>query len=577
MALSVTVHGFMTLTGTQTAGRWGTANIVNEDGSDTVVYTVPSVGVDYMILAVSITNRAPVTASDVSVAVSSDVTPKSFEFIEYQSSLVPSGTLERTQIVASPGDKIFVRWGVPTPRNELRIIDSNINNNVFPMGLTLLPDSTLVAADQVAGSVYLRKITPAGTETASAQYTTGEQMMFARNTSTNLDVTAATVSTDTFYEFSDALVNTQNEGFVYGGGLGYESMTLTDFRIGGASDGTNTYDIYKTQNDGTSSQLYAGTSTAGDIETGISVVWPGDSGTGRRVKLFTLDNGSDTIISVGYADQGGTSVAVLWTTAFDNTNVDWESFVAVGNVLSPSAELIPVGVHYWQGSIWILTSVGRLVELDPADGSVLSERTLEIQGNAAINWGSVNSTPSGHVNSLFTTVANTMYFTATQDTVEQYKTWIVKVTLGGNDGVTVQYCHEVDTTGDPASSGGPYTGVYVPRFLNATTDRVYLQMQADYSDAGGPTQYHSYLYDLLDDGSVPGNYSDSGKIDTITPVTATVTETSAELDHNNNEYTILYPTDITGDEVDVATSPLVAVDPISVGDERLVTISPPAP
>jgi hypothetical protein len=102
-------------------------------------------------------------------------------------------------------------------------------------------------------------------------------------------------------------------------------------------------------------------------------------------------------------------------------------------------------------------------------------------------------------------------------------------------------------------------------------------MQADYSDAGGPTQYHSYLYDLLDDGSVPGNYSDSGKIDTITPVTATVTETSAELDHNNNEYTILYPTDITGDEADVATSPLVAVDPISVGEVRLVTIAPPAP
>lgn len=87
MALSVTVHGFMTLTGTQTAGRWGTANIINEDGSDVVVYTVPSVGVDYMILAISITNRAPVTASDVSVAVSSDATPKSYEFIEYQSSL----------------------------------------------------------------------------------------------------------------------------------------------------------------------------------------------------------------------------------------------------------------------------------------------------------------------------------------------------------------------------------------------------------------------------------------------------------------------------------------------------------
>lgn len=573
MALSVTVHGFMTLTGTQTAGRWGTANITAEDGADTVVYTVPSVGVDYMILAVSITNRAPVTASDVSVAISSDVTPKSYEFIEYQSSLVPSGTLERTQIVASPGDKIFVRWGVPTPRNELRIIDQGINNNVFPMGLTLLSDSALVAADQVDGTVYLRKITPAGAEEATARFTTSEQMMFARNTSTNLEVTAATVSTDTFYEFSSALANTQNEGFVYGGALGYETMTLTDFRIGGASDGTNTYDMYKTQNDGASSQLYAGTSTAGDIETGISVVWPGDAGTGRRVKLFSLDNGSDTIISVGYVDAGGTSPKVLWTTAFDNANVDWESFVGVGNVLNPSASLIPVGVHYWNGSIWILTSIGRLVELDPADGTILSERTFSIAGAGALNWGNfVNFTPLGHVNSLFTTVANTIYFTATQDTVEQYKTYIVKCTIGGNDGVTVEYCHEVDTTGDPAG----FTGVYVPRFLNATTDRVYLQMQAQYVDGPNGTQYHSYLYDLLDDGSVPGDYTDTGKTDSIAPVTAIVTETTAELAHNNNEYTILYPTDITADEVDVATSPLVA-DATAVADVRLVTITPPTP
>lgn len=572
MALSVTVHGFMTLTGTQTAGRWGTANIINEDGSDTVVYQVPSVGVDYMILAVSITNRAPVTASDVSVAISSDVTPKSFEFIEYQSSLVPSGTLERTQIVASPGDKIFVRWGVPTPRNELRIIDQGINNNVFPMGLTLLPDSTLVAADQVDGTVYLRKITSAGVEEATARFTTGEQMMFARNTSTNLEVTAATVSTDTFYEFSSALANTQNEGFVYGGVLGYETMTLTDFRIGGAADGTNTYDIYKTQNDNASSQLYAGTSTAGDIETGISVVWPGDAGTGRRVKLFTLDNGSDTIISVGYVDAGGTSPKVLWTTALDNANVDWESFVAVGNVLSPTDDLIPVGVHYWNGSIWILTSNGRLIELDPADGTVSSERSFSIQGAGTLNWGRTDLVPTGHITSLFTTVANTMYFTATDDTAEQYKTYIVKCTIGGTEGVTVEYCHEIDTTGTPAG----FTGVYVPRFLNATTDRVYLQMNAQWVDGPSGTQYHSYLYDLLDDGSVPGDYTDSGKTDSIAPVTASVVETTAELAHNNNEYTILYPTDITADEVDVATSPL-APDATVIADARLVTITPPAP
>lgn len=570
MALSVTVHGFMTLTGTQTAGRWGTANIINEDGSDVVVYTVPSVGVDYMILAISITNRAPVTASDVSVAVSSDATPKSYEFIEYQSSLVPSGTLERTQIVASPGDKIFVRWGVPTPRNELRIIDQINSNDVFPMGLTLLPDSTLVAADQVSGTVYLRKITPAGVEESTAQYTTGEQMMFARNTSDTLAVTAATVTTDTFYEFSNALVNTQNEGFVYGGANGYESMMLTDFRIGGAADGSNTYDIYKTQNDGASSQLYAGTSTAGDIETGISVVWPGDSGTGRRIKLFSLDNGSDTIYSVGYVDQGGTSPKALWTTAFDNTSVDWESFIGVGNVLNPSADLEPVGVHYWLGSLWVLCTNGRLVEINTTDGSIASERTFDVTGET-LTFGHDWLTGTGQAVSLFSTVANTMYFTASTATAERYKTFIFKTTIGGNDGITLEYAHEVDCTGDTSP-----TGIYTPRFLNATTDRVYLQMQASYDDTG-LTQYHSYLYDLVDDSSLIGNYTDSGKTDTISVVTtASVAETTAELAHNNNEYTILYPTDITPDEVDVATSPLAAVDPITVNDVRTVTITPPA-
>jgi len=159
MSLSISVYGFMTLTGSQTAGRWATAEITAETGADTMVYEVPNVGVDYMILAVSITNQNAYTASNVSFAVSQDATPRGYEFLEYRSSLVPSGTLERTQIVASAGDKIYVRWGIPVPRNDLRILDNAEAGSVIPMGMTVMPDNAVVAADSVGSAImYMRNI-----------------------------------------------------------------------------------------------------------------------------------------------------------------------------------------------------------------------------------------------------------------------------------------------------------------------------------------------------------------------------------------------------------------------------------
>lgn len=205
----------MTLTGSQTAGRWATAEILTEDGSDTMVYEVPSVGVDYMILAISITNKNPYTASNVSFAVSQDATPRGYEFLEFRSSLVPAGTLERTQIVASAGDKIYVRWGIPTPRNDLRIIDNDTFGEVIPMGMTVMPDNAIVAADSIGGTImYMRNIDAAGTVDATAQYALAtSNTQFAPSTSSTLDVTMTTTTTDTFYEFNAALANTQNEGF----------------------------------------------------------------------------------------------------------------------------------------------------------------------------------------------------------------------------------------------------------------------------------------------------------------------------------------------------------------------------
>lgn len=126
MSLSITVHGFQTLEGSQVAGRWATAEIATEDSTNYTVYTVPAVGVTYMILAISITNKAVASANYVNIALSDDpVRPRGKEFIEFNSSLVPSGTLERTQLMVSPGQKIIVRWGIEYPDNALSSDDGS--------------------------------------------------------------------------------------------------------------------------------------------------------------------------------------------------------------------------------------------------------------------------------------------------------------------------------------------------------------------------------------------------------------------------------------------------------------------
>ncbi len=126
MSLSITVHGFQTLDGSQTAGRWATAEIPTEDSTNYTVYTVPPIGVTYMILAISITNKAVASANYVNIALSDDpVRPRGKEFIEFNSSLVPNGTLERTQLMVSPGQKIIVRWGIEYPDNALSSDDGS--------------------------------------------------------------------------------------------------------------------------------------------------------------------------------------------------------------------------------------------------------------------------------------------------------------------------------------------------------------------------------------------------------------------------------------------------------------------
>lgn len=558
MSLSISVYGFMTLTGSQTAGRWATAEITAETGADTMVYEVPNVGVDYMILAVSITNQNAYTASNVSFAVSQDATPRGYEFLEYRSSLVPSGTLERTQIVASAGDKIYVRWGIPVPRNDLRILDNAEAGSVIPMGMTVMPDNAVVAADSVGSAImYMRNIDAAGVVDATAQYTLAtSNAMLAPSTSATLDVTMTTTDTDTFYEFNAALQNTQNEGFEYTGASGYEDFVTTDLRVDGTIGGTNTFPLYKTASFSGSSGLWTSNNTLGDIETGISVVWPGAVDTGQRVKLFTTDNGTDTMFSIGYVDSGTSSRKQGWCTAFNGTTKLWDSFLDQG-----AEDAIPVGIYYWAGYVWTLFSDGYLVQLDASDGTIESEFTLAITDDADMTFGNVDTNSR-----LFYALGNTLYFTSSRTTegAAKYVTYLWKYTIGTG----VRSIKKLDT-----QSGT--TGVYTPRFLVATSDRIYLQLQANYEDTG-VVQNHSYLYDILDSTLITADYNDGVKTDTLTTVDASNYTQAATtvLFHSNNAFNIPYPTDVSSDLGDVATSPL-SVNSDALPEIRELSIDAP--
>ena len=548
----------MTLTGSQTAGRWATAEITAETGADTMVYEVPNVGVDYMILAVSITNQNAYTASNVSFAVSQDATPRGYEFLEYRSSLVPSGTLERTQIVASAGDKIYVRWGIPVPRNDLRILDNAEAGSVIPMGMTVMPDNAVVAADSVGGAImYMRNIDAAGEVDATAQYTLAtSNAMLAPSTSATLDVTMTTTDTDTFYEFNAALQNTQNEGFEYTGASGYEDFVTTDLRVDGTIGGTNTFPLYKTASFSGSSGLWTSNNTLGDIETGISVVWPGAVDTGQRVKLFTTDNGTDTMFSIGYVDSGTSSRKQGWCTAFNGTTKLWDSFLDQG-----AEDAIPVGIYYWAGYIWTLFSDGYLVQLDASDGTIESEFTLAITDDPDMTFGNVDTNSR-----LFYALGNTLYFTSSRTTegAAKYVTYLWKYTIGTG----VRSIKKLDT-----QSGT--TGVYTPRFLVATSDRIYLQLQANYEETG-VVQNHSYLYDILDSTLITADYNDGVKTDTLTTVDASNYTQAATtvLFHSNNAFNIPYPTDVSSDLGDVATSPL-SVNSDALPEIRELSIDAP--
>ena len=117
MALSVTVHGITIKTGAQTSGRLATADLATQNGLDNVVYTVSQApDMDYAIVAVSVCNRASTAAESVAIAVCDSDVPKDQDFVEWNTTLVPNGVLERTQIIMQRGQRLIVRWGASRPQ-----------------------------------------------------------------------------------------------------------------------------------------------------------------------------------------------------------------------------------------------------------------------------------------------------------------------------------------------------------------------------------------------------------------------------------------------------------------------------
>jgi|SaaInl0LU_22_DNA_1037365.scaffolds.fasta_scaffold26119_1 hypothetical protein len=126
MALSVTVHGITFKTGAQTSGRLATADLATQNGLDNVVYTVStSPDMDYAIVAVSVCNRAQTAAESVAIAVCDSDVPKDQDFVEWNTTLVPNGVLERTQIIMQRGQRLIVRWGASRPQ---LVPDNEIND-----------------------------------------------------------------------------------------------------------------------------------------------------------------------------------------------------------------------------------------------------------------------------------------------------------------------------------------------------------------------------------------------------------------------------------------------------------------
>lgn len=92
-------------------GRLGTANITTN--ANTTVYTVPTS--TFAVVSVNVVNRSSSATAQIRIAVSSSATPGNDEWIEYDSSIVANGVLERTGIVVDAGKLIVINSQTVSP------------------------------------------------------------------------------------------------------------------------------------------------------------------------------------------------------------------------------------------------------------------------------------------------------------------------------------------------------------------------------------------------------------------------------------------------------------------------------
>ena len=86
------------------SGKLGTATTTAN--SDILVYTVPTGKI--ATFNVCIVNRGT-TDSKVRLAISADATLANDEYLEYDTVIPGNGVLERTAIIASAGERVYVR------------------------------------------------------------------------------------------------------------------------------------------------------------------------------------------------------------------------------------------------------------------------------------------------------------------------------------------------------------------------------------------------------------------------------------------------------------------------------------
>lgn len=92
-------------------GRLSTANITST--AATTVYTVPAA--TFSVVSVNIVNRSSSAAALIRLAVATSAAPGADEWIEFDSSLVANGVLERTGIVVKTGELIVIQTTTATP------------------------------------------------------------------------------------------------------------------------------------------------------------------------------------------------------------------------------------------------------------------------------------------------------------------------------------------------------------------------------------------------------------------------------------------------------------------------------